>query len=71
MRVRHLSMLIAIAIATAAAATSRAQQNDRASPQAAPQPGNMWYFCDEAKAYYPYVKTCPAGWQQVTPQPQG
>jgi hypothetical protein len=31
-------MLIAIAIATAAAATSRAQQNDTASPQAAPQP---------------------------------
>jgi len=41
------------------------------APQAAPQPGNMWYYCDEAKAYYPYVKTCPAGWQQVTPQPHG
>jgi hypothetical protein len=38
MRARHLSMLIAIAIATAAAATSQAQQNDTASPQAAPQP---------------------------------
>ena len=44
-------------------------QND--APQAAPQQGNMWYFCNEAKAYYPYVKTCPSGWQQVTPQPQG
>src|SRR5450755_1571219 len=41
MRVRHLSMLIAIAIATAAVATSRAQQNDRASPQAAPQPSQQ------------------------------
>jgi hypothetical protein len=38
--------------------------------QAAPQPGNMWYYCSEARAYYPYVKQCPAGWQQVTPQPQ-
>jgi hypothetical protein len=43
----------------------------REAPQAAPQPGNMWYFCNESKAYYPYVKSCPAGWQQVTPQPQG
>jgi hypothetical protein len=41
------------------------------APQAAPQSGNMWYYCNEARAYYPYVKTCPAGWQQVTPQPQG
>jgi hypothetical protein len=36
MRARHLSMLIAIAVATAAAARSWAQQNDAASPQAAP-----------------------------------
>jgi hypothetical protein len=41
------------------------------TPQVAPQAGSMWYYCNEAKAYYPYVKTCPAGWQQVTPQPQG
>lgn len=40
------------------------------APQAAPQSGNMWYYCNEARTYYPYVKTCPAGWQQVTPQPQ-
>lgn len=39
-------------------------------PQAAPQPSGMWYFCDESRAYYPHVKSCPAGWQQVTPQPQ-
>jgi len=46
-------------------------QLPREAPQAGAQPGNMWYYCDEAKAYYPYVKSCPAGWQQVTPQPQG
>ena len=28
-----------------------------------------WYYCDGAKAYYPYVKECPGGWQQVMPQP--
>jgi hypothetical protein len=50
---------------------TQAPQYQHESPQAGPQPGNMWYFCNESKAYYPYVKTCPAGWQQVTPQPQG
>lgn len=28
-----------------------------------------WYFCRDANAYYPYVKTCPAGWERVSPQP--
>ncbi len=31
---------------------------------------NMWYYCAESRAYYPYVQQCAAGWQQVTPQPQ-
>jgi len=30
----------------------------------------VWYYCAEAKAYYPYVKECPAGWQRVVPQSQ-
>ena len=29
-----------------------------------------WYYCAESKAYYPYVKTCPGGWQKVAPQPE-
>lgn len=38
--------------------------------QAAPAPAaNVWYFCAAANAYYPYVKDCPGGWQQVQPQP--
>jgi hypothetical protein len=38
--------------------------------QAAPAlPTGYWYFCDDAKAYYPYVKECPGGWQRVSPQP--
>jgi hypothetical protein len=29
-----------------------------------------WYYCDEAKSYYPYVAQCPGGWRAVTPTPQ-
>lgn len=32
------------------------------------EPG-YWYYCNEAKAYYPYVKDCPGSWQKVAPQP--
>ena len=28
-----------------------------------------WYFCPGSNAYYPYVKQCPGGWQQVVPPP--
>ncbi len=28
-----------------------------------------WYYCANAKGYYPYVKECPGGWQQVPPAP--
>lgn len=38
-------------------------------PAPAPSPSDWWYYCAEAKAYYPYVKECPAGWQRVAPQP--
>ena len=36
--------------------------------EAASEPG-YWYYCADAKAYYPYVKQCPGGWQQVAPSP--
>lgn len=40
-------------------------------PQAQPsQPSGFWYYCADSRAYYPYVKECPAGWQRVAPQPQ-
>jgi hypothetical protein len=38
--------------------------------QQAQQPSGYWYFCNDSRAYYPYVKECPAGWQRVAPQPQ-
>jgi FKBP-type peptidyl-prolyl cis-trans isomerase FkpA len=40
------------------------------SAQTAPQSqqASFWYYCDDAKAYYPYVRECPSGWQKVVPQ---
>ena len=40
-----------------------------AQPSPAPSQSNWWYYCADAKAYYPYVKECPADWQRVAPQP--
>jgi hypothetical protein len=28
-----------------------------------------WYFCASANGYYPYVSTCPSGWQTVPAMP--
>lgn len=36
----------------------------------APPPPQYWYFCAESNTYYPYVETCPSGWQTVVPTPQ-
>ena len=40
------------------------------SPQTATQsePASSWYYCNDTKAYYPYVRECPSGWLQVVPQ---
>ena len=39
--------------------------------QAAPAPQSQgnWYYCAKSKAYYPYVRECPGGWQAVSPRP--
>ena len=29
---------------------------------------SYWYYCEAAKAYYPYVRECPGGWLTVAPQ---
>ena len=39
--------------------------------QSAPQGADFWYYCPDAKAYYPYVKECPSSWQRVSPRPAG
>ncbi len=41
---------------------------ERDAPAAQPQQ-TWWYYCNEAQAYYPYVKECAGGWQRVAPQP--
>ena len=50
----------------------------QAPPPAAPQPpaGSpgaqapaVWYYCDSAKGYYPYVSQCPEGWKTVPASP--
>lgn len=40
---------------------------ERSSESAA---ANFWYYCRAARAYYPYVKDCPAGWEKVAPRPE-
>lgn len=43
---------------------------EQPTPQVQPQPpAGYWYYCADARAYYPYVKECPGGWQRVAPQP--
>jgi len=37
-------------------------------PPAQPAAPVWWYWCAQARAYYPYVKECPGGWQRVAPQ---
>src|SRR3989442_1552066 len=29
---------------------------------------SSWYYCNDAKAYYPYVRECRSGWLRVAPQ---
>ncbi len=36
---------------------------------AVPPPVQNWYFCPAANAYYPYVGSCPTGWQTVPATP--
>ncbi len=40
------------------------------SPPVAQQyPNGYWYYCTNPEGYYPYIKECPNGWQQVNPVP--
>ena len=35
----------------------------RTAPQS--EQTSSWYYCNDAKAYFPYVRECPSGWLQV------
>jgi hypothetical protein len=37
-----------------------------AAPDEAP---GYWYYCPDSRAYHPYVKECPGGWERQVPQP--
>lgn len=44
----------------------------RYAPQAPASEGNnWWYHCSRPNGYYPYVSSCPGGWQKVSPTPAG
>lgn len=45
-------------------------EQGQAEPTPAPEESQAyWYYCPDAKSYYPYVKQCPGGWQRAVPQP--
>jgi len=44
------------------------QQQPPVYAEPAPSHSNYWYFCENPKGYYPYVKSCPGGWMKVVPQ---
>jgi hypothetical protein len=41
------------------------------TPPTTPARAGYWYFCPSSGSYYPYVQTCPDGWETVpaTPPP--
>ena len=36
---------------------------------AAPVANGFWYYCQDTRAYYPYVSQCASPWQPVAAQP--
>jgi hypothetical protein len=42
---------------------------EQAQPEPSSTPPGVWYYCSKSRAYYPYVKECPGGWQTVPAQP--
>ncbi|HEY6241517.1 MAG TPA: hypothetical protein VIW78_11875 [Burkholderiales bacterium] len=43
---------------------------EQGAPQAAPAQSQAdWFYCADSKAYYPYVRECPAGWRRVPSTP--
>jgi len=42
------------------------------APRSSAQPtAGSWYYCESAKAYYPYVQQCQEGWRAVPAVPPG
>ena len=34
-----------------------------------PAESGSWYYCEDSRGYYPYVKECAAGWRRVPAAP--
>jgi hypothetical protein len=58
----------AAAVQPAPAAPPPAQSVPPAGSSPPSSPGN-WYYCESAKAYYPYVGECREGWRAVPATP--
>ncbi|HEY8035781.1 MAG TPA: hypothetical protein VIF37_09355 [Methylobacter sp.] len=41
----------------------------QAPPVVQQNPPGYWYYCNNPEGYYPYIKECLNGWQQVEPIP--
>ena len=39
------------------------------APGDVPAQGQNWYFCAASNGYYPYVRSCPNGWETVPVNP--
>jgi hypothetical protein len=33
-----------------------------------PEQNSYWYYCENPRGYYPYIKSCPGGWMKVVPE---
>jgi hypothetical protein len=44
-------------------------QQQQQQPQLMQPTQPWWYYCENPQGYYPYVRVCPNGWQQVPAQP--
>jgi len=45
-----------------------AQPAPAPAPSASSSPG-VWYYCESAKTYYPYISQCPEAWKTVPATP--
>jgi hypothetical protein len=50
------------------APTVYVEQAQSAQPIAS-DAASYWYYCNDTRAYYPYVQTCASPWQRVSPTP--
>jgi hypothetical protein len=45
------------------------QQDEKQDQLQLQQPPAHYYYCTDPQGYYPYVRVCPRGWEQVPAQP--